>query len=399
MISKQNTNTPNIYLDNAASTPIEPDVVEAMSKCMLECYGNPSSTHQSGRKAKSMIEHSRTNIAKHFNAQASEIIFNSGGTEGNNHILINAVENLGVTKIISSKIEHHAVLNTLLHLQKKHKHLQLAWVNHDEKGTVDYDHLKEILEEDDSKKLVSLMMVNNEIGNVLDLKKVSKICQSFTAYFHTDAVQAIGRLPIDVQETPIDFLVASAHKFYGPRGVGFMYVKKGIPVNPILFGGAQEKGSRPGTENVAGIIGMQKALEISMKNLNSDSAKILKLKKHFITKLNQLGNFEFNGLSGDLNQSIQNILNIRFPFTNKLTLFELDLKGIATSSGSACQSGGTKGSHVLKALLKAEEATKTSVRFSFSKFNTLEEIDYTVNVIAELLRKNKQQILQETQKP
>jgi cysteine desulfurase len=275
----------------------------------------------------------------------------------------------------------------LLHLKKKHEFLDLEWVVVDEDGGIDYDHLATLLANTESKTLVSLMTVNNEIGNMLDLEKVSKLCKDYHAYFHTDAVQAVGHFNIDVEKTPIDFLVASSHKFHGPRGVGFVYIKKGIPVDPILFGGSQEKGVRPGTENVAGIIGMEKALEISMNSLEDHAFKVLELKKHLIGELNVLGDFKFNGKSGSLEESSYTILSVRFPVENSLLLFELDLKGIAASGGSACQSGSTKGSHVLGEILSPEEASKTSIRFSLSKLNTKDEIDHLVKIIAQVLKK------------
>lgn len=370
-----------IYLDNAATTPILPEVINAVSNVMTNVYGNPSSIHHVGRKAKSLVETARKNIAKHFNASAQEIIFTAGGSEADNLILRNAVTNLGITTIISSKIEHHAVLHTIENLLKEFD-IIVKYVDLDEKGTVNYVHLEELLQESDDKKLVSLMYVNNEIGNVLNLKKVSKMCLENNALFHSDAVQGIGHFNLDLKQVPIDFFVASAHKFHGPKGVGFAYIKRGFGIHPILHGGEQERGARAGTENVHSILGMEKALEIACVNMEEESTYIQQLKNYFISELKQnFTGIEFNGNSESELESSYIILNVRFPKEYVMLLFNLDLKGIAASGGSACQSGSNKGSHVLHAILPEKEAAKTSVRFSFSKFNTIEEIN---KVITEL---------------
>lgn len=370
-----------IYLDNAATTPILPEVIDAVSNVMTNVYGNPSSIHHVGRKAKSLVETARKNIAKHFNASAQEIIFTAGGSEADNLILRNAVTNLGITTIISSKIEHHAVLHTIENLRKEFD-IIVKYVDLDEKGTVNYVHLEELLQESDDKKLVSLMYVNNEIGNVLNLKKVSEMCLENNALFHSDAVQGIGHFNLDLKQVPIDFFVASAHKFHGPKGVGFAYIKRGFGIHPILHGGEQERGARAGTENVHSILGMEKALEIACVNMEEESTYIQQLKNYFISELKQnFTGIEFNGNSESELESSYIILNVRFPKEYVMLLFNLDLKGIAASGGSACQSGSNKGSHVLHAILPEKEAAKTSVRFSFSKFNTIEEIN---KVITEL---------------
>ncbi|WP_456464115.1 cysteine desulfurase family protein [Lutibacter sp.] len=375
----------SIYLDNAATTPILPEVIDVICDTMATVYGNPSSTHQIGRKAKSLVEIARKNIAKYLNATSNEIIFTAGGSEADNLILRNTVENLGVTTIISSKIEHHAVLHTIENLVKEFK-ITALWVELDENGDVNYNHLEQLLQQTEGKKLVSLMYVNNEIGNILDLKVVSDLCLKYDALFHSDTVQGIGHFEIDVEQTPIDFFTASAHKFHGPKGVGFAYIKKGFGIYPILHGGEQERGARAGTENIHGILGMDKALEIALKNLDEETTYIQNLKSYFIEKLKN--NFEevaFNGLSESKTKSSYIILNVRFPKEYALLLFNLDLKGIAVSGGSACQSGSNKGSHVLNTILSEKEATKTSVRFSFSKFNTEEEVDYVIDVLKELI--------------
>ncbi len=374
-----------IYLDNAATTPILPEVIDAISGAMTDVYGNPSSIHHVGRKAKSMVETARKNIAKHFNASAQEIIFTAGGSEADNLILRNAVTNLGVTTIISSKIEHHAVLHTLENLQNEFD-IMVKYVDVDESGNVDYGHLEKLLQESDEKKLVSLMYVNNEIGNILNLEKVSELCLANNALFHSDTVQGVGHFNMDLKKIPIDFFVASAHKFHGPKGVGFAYIKKGFGIHPILHGGDQERGARAGTENVHSILGMEKALEISCRNIQKESAYIQDLKNYFISELKQ--NFEgveFNGRSESENDSSYTILNVRFPKDYAMLLFNLDLKGIAVSGGSACQSGSNMGSHVLHAILPEKEAEKTSVRFSFCKFNTVEELDIVIQTLKKLI--------------
>ncbi len=376
----------NIYLDNAATTPILPEVIDVITNAMVHFYGNPSSTHQIGRKSKSLVETARKNIAKQFNAASNEIIFTAGASEADNLILRNAVTNLGVTTIISSKIEHHAILHTIDNLVKEFN-IHVSWVDLDERGGVNYTHLEELLKQSDEKKLVSLMYVNNEIGNVLDLKKVSDLCIANNALFHSDAVQGIGHFKIDIKETPIDFFVSSAHKFHGPKGVGFAYIKKGFGVNPILHGGEQEQGARAGTENIHSILGMEKALEITCANLKEESNYIQKIKSYFISELkNNFEGIEFNGYAESETKSSYIILNVRFSKEYPMLIFNLDLKGIAVSGGSACQSGSNKGSHVLNAILDEKEAIKTSIRFSFSKFNTLEEIDYVIKSLKEIIK-------------
>ncbi|WP_026778182.1 cysteine desulfurase family protein [Polaribacter sp. Hel_I_88] len=374
-----------IYLDNAATTQIDEEVVSLMLTSMQENYGNPSSTHQFGRKAKTAVETARKNIAKHFNVSASEIVFTAGGTEADNLILNNAVLNLGVKRIITSKIEHHAVLHTCEFLQKS-QNISLDFVKVDEFGNVNLDHLEELLSASDDKTLVSLMHINNEIGNILNVDAISALCKKYDALFHSDTVQAIGHFKIDLKETPIDFIVASAHKFHGPKGVGFAYFKKGFGILPMFFGGDQERGARSSTENVHSILGMEKALSIAMNQLEKDRNYLESLKLYFIAELKSISDkIEFNGLSSNLDKSSYTILNVRFPVMNAMLLFSLDMAGIAVSGGSACQSGSNKGSHVLAEILNDTNADKTSVRFSFSKFTTKKEIDITIAKLIELL--------------
>jgi cysteine desulfurase len=376
----------NIYLDNAATTPILPEVIDVISESMKQIYGNPSSTHQIGRKAKTLVETARKNIAKHFNAFPNEIIFTSGGSEADNLIIQNAIINLGVTTIISSKIEHHAVTHTIERIKATHN-VKIQWVNLDEKGSVDYNHLEVLLKQSDDKKLVSLMYINNEIGNILEVARVSKICVENNALFHSDAVQAVGHYKMDMQESPIDFFAASAHKFHGPKGVGFAYIKRGFGIQPLLHGGEQERGARAGTENVHSILGMEKAIEVAYSNLEFESKEIQGLKTYFIQELkNNFEGIAFNGYSEDIKKSSYIILSVRFPKEYAMLLFNLDLKGISASGGSACQSGSNAGSHVLNNILSFEDAQKTTVRFSFSKYITKDDINEVIEVLKELIK-------------
>lgn len=376
-----------IYLDNAATTPMSKRVIEATTKVMQQTFGNPSSTHQFGRSAKVLVEESRKKIAKHFNVTASEIVFTSGGSEADNLILTNAVLNLGVTRIITSAIEHHAVLYTIEALYKE-QNILVEVVKLKEKGVIDYENLEELLtEKHQGKTLVSLMYVNNEVGNLLDIDVVCNLCKEHKALFHSDTVQAIGHYSIDLQTTPIDFIVASAHKLHGNKGVGFAIIKKGFGIKPLLLGGEQERGARAGTENVPNIVGMEVALSNMLDKLVEEKQYIVNIKQYFIEKLTaNFAGISFNGLSGDLDKSSYTVLSVRFSKDFPMLLFSLDLKGIAASGGSACQSGSNTGSHVLNAILEEKEALKTSVRFSFSKYNTKEEIDYVITVLKELIK-------------
>lgn len=372
-----------IYLDNAATTAIRPEVITVMTTAMQTLVGNPSSVHSFGRAAKSAVELARKNIASYLNTSASTLYFTAGGSEANNLILWNAVAHLGVKRIISSRIEHHAVLHKLLDLKRSYP-FEIEFVSLDEHGRIDYQELAELLDGSGVKTLVSLMYVNNEIGTMLDLAKVSQLCQQHQALFHSDTVQGIGHFPIDLKAVPIDFITASAHKFNGPKGVGFLYAKKGISLNPMLIGGEQEKGLRAGTENVHSIVGMEKALALALHHLKEEQLYIQSLKSYFVNELKKLPGIHFNGGS-DTPENSYLILNVRFPIKTDLFVFNLDLKGLAVSGGSACQSGAKKGSHVLGALLTEQERVKASVRFSFSYQNTLEELKEAVGIIKVLL--------------
>ena len=374
-----------IYLDNAATTPIDSAVVDVMQQSMLNNFGNPSSSHQFGRKAKSLVETARKNIAKHFNISASELVFTAGGTEADNLILYNAVANLDVKTIITSKIEHHAVLYYVEFLEKEF-HIDVVYVKVHTTGEVDYDDLAAILANTSNKALVSLMHINNEIGTILDIDKVSQICKNHLALFHSDTVQTIGHFELDLQTIPIDFITASAHKFHGPKGVGFAYFRKGFGIKPLFYGGGQEKGARASTENVHAILGMEKALEIAMNQLPKDREVMKALKLNFISKIQEsIPNASFNGVSSCFTKSSYTILNVQLPVKNDLLLFHLDISGIAVSGGSACQSGSHKGSHVLSEILDQHELENTSIRFSFSKYNTVQEIETTVLALKKLV--------------
>jgi cysteine desulfurase len=376
-----------IYLDNAATTAMDEEVIEVMAQSMLGIYGNPSSVHQFGRSAKSEVEKARKNIAKLLNVTASEIVFTAGGSEADNMILRNAVSHLQVKRIITSRIEHHAVLHTV-EILKEDAGVEIVYVDINEDGSINMEHFETLLKSSTHKTLVSLMYVNNEIGSILDVDSVSKLCIEYNALFHSDAVQAIGHYKVDLQKTPIDFVVASAHKFHGPKGVGLAYFKKGFGIKPILTGGSQERGARAGTENVHGILGMEKALEIGCENLDEDTEYIGGLKVYFIAQLElHLPAVKINGAPMDKISTNYSILNVRLPVDSQMLLFTLDLKGIAVSGGSACQSGSLGSSHVLNEILSAKDSLKTSIRFSFSKFNTYEEIDFVIHVLKEILNK------------
>ena len=382
----------NIYFDSAATSQMRDEVIQAMGQSMQECYGNPSSTHAFGRKAKAKIEACRKDIAKTLNVTAGEIIFTSGGTEADNMVLKCAVFDLGVKRIITSKIEHHAVLHTVDFLEKQ-SDIQVDYVHLDNNGQVDLEHLEKLLAENDTKTLVSLMHINNEIGNKLDLKAVSDLCQKYDALLHSDTVQSVGHFEINLETCPIDFLAVSAHKFHGPKGVGFAYVNKKNKLASLIQGGEQERGHRAGTENVAGIVGLHTAFNLAYENLEQESQYVRELKQYFIEMLEgSIEDLVFNGLCKDLEQSTYTVINVSLPISEAnagLLLFQLDLKGIACSQGSACQSGSQQGSFVLNEIYGPEKAKTPSLRFSLSHFNTKAEIDYTVKVLSEFVGSEK----------
>ncbi len=377
-----------VYFDSAATTQLRDEVITHIAEVLKNEYGNPSSTHSYGRSSKSLLETARKDIAKFLNVSASEIIFTSGGTEADNLILTSAVRDLGVTRIISSKIEHHAVLHTIEWLEKEHA-IQIDFVKLDDCGHVDYEHLKELLVNTSHKTLVSLMHVNNEVGNILELKKVALLCKEYDALFHSDTVQSVGHFELDFSEIPIDFAAAAAHKFHGPKGAGFAFIRKNSGLRSLIHGGQQERGLRAGTEAVYAIAGMSEALKLSYQNLEEERNYIIGLKNYFKEQLsNTIPNLKFNGSCDDNARSTYTLLNVCLPITPEkamLLLFQLDLKGIACSKGSACQSGAEGGSHVLKAFLSEEDMKKPSLRFSFSSFNTKEDVDYVVGVLKDYI--------------
>lgn len=377
----------NVYLDNAATTRVRESVIVKMQEA-LSNYGNPSSTHSLGRSAKSGVESARKKIAKYLNAHPSEIIFTSGGTEADNMILRCSVRDLGVDTIITSKIEHHAVTHTVEELEEK-QGVKVLYVNLDTYGSPDISHLEKLLKKNDGKKLVSLMHINNEIGNKLDIDAVSKLCRENDALFHSDTVQSVGHFDWDIQQTPVDFMTAAAHKFHGPKGVGFAYIKRNMGMKPMISGGAQERGCRAGTESYHNIVGLEEAFIKAYDNLDEEKEYVTGLKNHFIeTVKKEIPGIAFNGLSGDLEKSTYTLVNMRLPIDEQkalMLLFHLDIKGIACSKGSACQSGSNTGSHVLNEILSDEELKNPSLRFSFSKYNTIAEIDYTIGVLKEFV--------------
>ncbi len=377
-----------VYFDNAATTQVRDEVVLRVSEVLTNEFGNPSSTHSFGRSSKSVLETCRKEIAAHFKVSAAEIIFTSGGTEADNLILNSCVRDLKVERIITSKIEHHAVLHTIESLASDFN-LQVDFVKLDAKGMVDYSDLERLLQSSDKKTLVSFMHVNNEVGNRLDLKRIADLCKENNAMFHSDTVQSVGHYQLDFSEIPIHFAAASAHKFHGPKGVGFAFIRKNSGLKPLIIGGEQERGLRAGTEAVYAIAGLAKALEISYLNLEKEVKYIKGIKNYFKDRLLQeFPTIKLNGHCGDNEKSTYTLLNVLLPVSSEkasMLLFQLDLKGIACSKGSACQSGATKGSHVLAEVLSEEEMQKPSIRFSFSTYNTLEEVDYVIEVLKEFM--------------
>ena len=377
-----------VYLDNAATTRVRENVIAKMQDALSNFYGNPSSTHSYGRSAKTAIESARKTIAKELNAHPSEIIFTSGGTEADNMILRCAVRDLGVKTIVTTKIEHHAVLHTVEGLEKECG-IDVHYVDLDAFGNPKIDHLETLLQQDDSKKLVSLMHVNNEIGNKIDIDAFCNICKENGALFHSDTVQSIGHYEWDVQKTPADFLAAAAHKFHGPKGIGFAFIKRNSGMGCMISGGAQERGYRAGTEAFHNIVGLEEAFISAYENLDEERKYVSGLKKHFIDTLKrEIPEVKFNGHSGDLEKSTYTLVNVCLPVSKEkamMLLFHLDIKGIACSKGSACQSGSDAGSHVLSQILSQEDLQKPSLRFSFSKYNTKEELDFAISTLKEFV--------------
>lgn len=370
-----------IYLDNAATTPLHPEVMEAMIPVMSEVFGNPSSTHALGRVARTEIEKARRTVAQLLHCAPAEIFFTSGGTEADNMAIRCSVHDLGVKHLISTRIEHHAVTHTLDSTEAdglaRVSYLQLL-----PNGHIDMAHLEALLQED-GPTLVTLMHGNNEIGNMIDLDEVAQLCKKYNAYFHSDTVQTMGYFAFDLQRTPIDFLNGAAHKFNGPKGVGFIYIRGGLGIKPLLHGGAQERNMRGGTENIYGIVGLAKALEIAYRDLQEKEAHIRSVRQYMIEQLvKNIPGVQFNG---DYNgRSLYTVLNVSFPAHEKgeMLLFNLDIAGICASGGSACSSGSNVGSHVLAGIGVPED--RHNIRFSFGKQNTKEEVDFTVNQLCQI---------------
>lgn len=372
-----------VYFDNAATTPMHPEVVKVMADMMMSNYGNPSSIHAQGREVKTMVEDARRTVAKLMGCTPGEICFTSGGTEADNMAIRQSVETLGVKNIITSAIEHHAVLHTveeLAHQGKVNMHL----VNLTPNGHVDVAHLEELLKNNNN-VLVSLMHSNNELGNMIDLEEIGNLCKTYNALFHCDTVQTVGHQPINLSKLNIHFIAAGAHKFNGPKGVGFIYINSNVKLHPFITGGAQERNMRGGTENVYGIVGLAKALELSVAHMEEDKKHLQELKRYFIAQLKaNIPGIAFNGDAEG--RSAYTVLNVSFPPSpvGEMLLFKLDIDGICASGGSACSSGSDVGSHVLKAIGASRD--RAAVRFSFGRYNTKEEVDYVIERLKIMLK-------------
>ncbi|WP_423149400.1 cysteine desulfurase family protein [Rubrolithibacter danxiaensis] len=372
-----------VYLDNAATTPVDKEVLKEMYQVMENQFGNPSSIHAHGREARTLIEKARKKVASLINASPSEIFFTSGGTEADNTAIKAGIIDQKITHAITSPIEHHAVLHTLEALEKSDV-IKLSFVKVDEKGNIDLNHLEELLSKS-PRSFVSLMHANNEIGTLTDIRKVGEICRQYNAVFHCDTVQTMGHYKHDVQELNVDFLVCAAHKLHGPKGVGFLYVNPEIKILPMIHGGSQERNLRGGTENIYGIVGLAKALEIAYTEMEGHRNYIQQLKSYMIAELKKyIPHVEING-EEEPEKSLYTVLNVSFsaPEIADMLLFKLDIAGISASGGSACSSGTNIGSHVLMGI--AAQADNPAIRFSFSKYNTKEEIDYVVQTLVEAL--------------
>ncbi|GAB4202009.1 MAG: cysteine desulfurase family protein [Bacteroidia bacterium] len=371
-----------IYLDNAATTPVAEEVVEAMLPYLKEEYGNPSSIHQLGNRTRAVIEEARKKVAEMLNAHPSEIFFTSGGTEADNTAIVQSVLDLGVKEIISTPIEHHAVEHTILALEKR-GWIKAKWLTVNEYGQISLDELEDLLKNQGGKTLVSIMHANNEIGTLNPIKRIGELCRAYGAYFHSDTVQTVGHFKIDLKSIPVDFIAASAHKFHGPKGVGFLYINRDVKIKPFINGGAQERNMRGGTENVAGIVGLAKAMELAYNHLEEDMRYIGELKQYMAESLQKnIPDMKFNGFVNE--KSLYTVLNCSFPPhpQGMMFLYKLDIAGICASAGSACSSGSNTGSHVLKAIKAPTE--RHAIRFSFSKYNTKEEIDQVVKVMTDI---------------
>ena len=371
-----------VYLDNAATTPLRPEVLEAMMPYLTSNYGNPSSIHQEGRVTRAAIESARKAVANIIGASTAEIFFTSGGTESNNMAVKCAVSDLGIKRIITSPAEHHCVKHSVEHLQNN-KLVKVELVNVDDNAMPDMQHLESLLANDNTPTLVSLMHANNELGTMLDIHALSALCKKYNARLHSDTVQTIGHFPINVQETPVDFLSGAAHKFYGPKGVGFIYINSQAHIHPLIDGGSQERNMRAGTENIAGIVGLAKAIQLAYAELEEDKKHIIELKEYMKEQLLEIcPEVKFNGHP---TQCLYTVLNVSFPPGPhaSLMIMSLDIAGISSSGGSACSSGAESQSHVLEAI--HHPADRKAVRFSFSRNTTKDDIDYTIEQLQVIL--------------
>lgn len=370
-----------VYFDNAATTPIDPEVIDAMLPYMQTHFGNPSSIHSHGREVRSAIEKARRTVANLLHASPGEIFFTSGGSEADNMAIRSGMRSYDIKHAITDPLEHHAVLHSM-DCAEKELEANISYVRVDTKGNIDLTHLEELLQHH-PRSLVSIMHANNEIGNKNPIEKIASLCKEYNALFHCDTVQTMGHFPHNVQELGVDFLVGSAHKLHGPKGVGFIYVNGGLNINPLLHGGAQERGMRGGTENVIGIIGLAKALEIAYREMDEHRKHVESIKSRMIEKLtSSIEGVSFNGNSADLDNSLYTVLSVSLPSSeiSEMLLFNLDIAGISASGGSACTSGANAGSHVLDKI--NADPNRPTIRFSFSKYSTEEEVDYAASKLA-----------------
>ena len=374
-----------IYLDNAATTPLSEEVIDAMVDVLKNNYGNPSSTHSLGQEAKILIENVRRDVADYLKVTPAEIIFTSCGTESNNMIIKSCVDHLGVERIISSPLEHKCVAETVLDM-KKRRGVEVAYLRPDKKGDVSLEQLEELLKKSDKKTLVTLMHTNNEIGNLIDIKKIAQLCKENNALFHSDTVQSMAHMDLDFSDIPVDFASCSAHKFHGPKGSGFAFIRKASGLKGIITGGPQERSLRAGTENVCGIVGLGKALEIYLKNMESFANHIKEIKQYTIDQLSQkIEGVKFNGRSAEMDNSLYTVLSVLLPFKDPMIGLKLDMKGIAISQGSACSSGASKPSMVMMMVVDEDEMDNTTpLRVSFSHFTTKEDIDALADAVQEI---------------
>ncbi len=372
-----------IYFDNAATTPLDPQVLDAMMPYLTKYFGNPSSIYSYGRETRLAIENARKSVAKILNAHPAEIFFTSGGTESSNTAIISSVRDLGCKHIITSPIEHHATLHTVEYLSNKGE-ARLSYVKVLSNGQIDIDDLERLLAESKERSLITLMHANNEIGNMIDLHPVGAIAKKCNAIFHSDTVQTVGHFPFNLRETPVHFITGAAHKFHGPKGVGLLYINENVKIKPFVHGGSQERNMRAGTENLYGIVGFAKALELATEHYEKDSAQIKELKQYMMKRLEEdIPSVSFNG---DVNgKCLYTVLSVSFPKTEKseMLLFNLDINNICASGGSACTSGADQGSHVINAI--NSNPNRVTVRFSFSKYNTKEEVDTVVSKLKEMI--------------